>query len=81
MKPLHKLNPGEKAFIVDLRHPRLSEKLLALGIFPGAMVEVKEPGPNSNCMTVHINNHDYNIYRHAAATIITHHVSLEFGLN
>ena len=81
MKPLHELESGEKAFIVDIRNPRLSEKLFGLGIFPGTLIKVKEHLPDSNCMLVQINKRDYNIYRHAAATIITNVVSLELELN
>lgn len=81
LKPLHKLQPGEKAFIVDLQNPRLSEKLLELGIYPGALIEVKEHNDEGNYMRVQVNRKDYNIFKHAASTIITNIVSLEFDLN
>ena len=81
LKPLSELKTGEKAFIVDLLNPRLNEKLISMGIFPGVRVEVRRRARNSNCMVVRINNQEYNIYLRAAATIITNTVSLEFELN
>jgi Fe2+ transport system protein FeoA len=81
LKPLHELRSGEKAFIVDLRNPRLSEKLFELGIYPGALIEVKEHREEANYMLIHVNRKDYNIFKHAASTIITNNVSLEFELN
>lgn len=81
MKPLHKLQPGERAFIVDLRNPRLSEKLFELGIYPGALIEVKEHREGSSYMRIAVNRRDYNIFKHAASTIMTNIVSYQFELN
>ncbi|MFN8322085.1 MAG: FeoA family protein [Chitinophagales bacterium] len=81
MKPLHKLTPGEKAYIVDMRNSKLSEKLFELGVFPGALVEMKENCRSNNSLVVAINNHTFNIYKKAAETIITNAVSFEISLN
>lgn len=81
MKPLHKLNPGEKAYIVDMRNSKLTEKLFEMGVFPGALVEMKENSHRNNSLVVAINNTTYNIYRRAAETIITNVVSFEISLN
>lgn len=81
MKPLHKLIPGEKAYIVDMQNSRLSEKLFELGVFPGALVEMRENNASNNSLVVSINNSTYNIYKKAAETIITNVVSFEINLN
>ncbi len=81
MKPLHKLQPGEKAFIVDMRNTKLCEKLFELGVFPGDLVEMKENNSNNNSVVVTINNNTFNIYRPAAETIITNVVSFQINLN
>ena len=77
MKPLHHLNPGEKAFIVDMRNSKLCEKLFELGVFPGDLVEMKENNSDNNSIVVRINEHTFNIYRKAAETIITNVVSFQ----
>lgn len=81
MKPLHHLNPGEKAFIVDMRNSKLCEKLFELGVFPGDLVEMKENNIDNNSIIVSINEHTFNIYREAAETIITNVVSFQISLN
>lgn len=81
MKPLHQLNPGERAFIVDMKNPRLCEKLLDMGVFPGDLVVMKENNAEQKSIVVSINNRQYNIYRKAAETIITNTVSFEVNLN
>jgi len=81
MKPLHKLNPGEKAFIVDMRNSKLCERLFELGVFPGDLVEMKENNSENNSLVVVINNNTFNIYRPAAETIITNVVSFQISLN
>ncbi|HWB64778.1 MAG TPA: FeoA family protein [Chitinophagales bacterium] len=81
MKPLHQLNPGERAFIVDMRNAHLCQKLFELGVFPGDMVEVRENNTDNHSILVHINNKPFNIYRKAAETIITNAVSFEYSLN
>ncbi len=81
MKPLHELTPGEQAFIVDMKNPRLCEKLLEMGVFPGDLVTMKENNVGEKSIVVSINNKQLNIYRKAAETIITNTVSFEFCLN
>ena len=81
MKPLHKLTPGERAFIVDMKNPRLCEKFLDMGVFPGDLVVMKENNADNKSIVVNINNKQYNIYRKAAETIITNTVSFEVCLN
>ena len=81
MKPLNKLNPGEKAFIVDMQNSKLCEKFFELGVFPGDLVEMKENNSDTNSLVVTINNQTFNIYRPAAETIITNVVSFEMSLN
>lgn len=81
MKPLHHLNPGEKAFIVDVRNSKLCEKLFEMGVFPGDLVEMKENNSANNSIVVAINNNTFNIYRQAAETIITNVVSFQISLN
>jgi Fe2+ transport system protein FeoA len=75
------MNAGERAYIVDVKNSPLCEKLFELGIFPGAIVEVRENHTSKSSILVQINNRTFNIYRKAAETIITHVVHLEFCLN
>jgi Fe2+ transport system protein FeoA len=81
LKPLHKLVPGEKAFIVDMRNARLCEKLFELGIFPGDLVEVKAKSADDDSIVVHINNNIFNLYKKTAETIITQAVNFTVHLN
>jgi Fe2+ transport system protein FeoA len=81
LKPLHKLTVGEKAFIIDMRNAHLCMELFERGVFPGDMVEIKENSAENNSIVVNINNHTFNIFRKAAATIITNVVSYDFSLN
>jgi Fe2+ transport system protein FeoA len=81
LKSLDQLGAGERAYIVDMKNPLLCEKLFELGIFPGAIVEVRENIPSRSSILVQINERSFNIYRYAAQSIITHVVHLEFCLN
>jgi Fe2+ transport system protein FeoA len=81
LKPLHKLNPGEKAFIIDMKNSNLCERFFEMGVFPGDMIEVRENSSDNNSIVVFINNHTFNIYKKAAETIMTNVVSYEFCLN
>ena len=81
MKALNKLNSGERAYIVDMQNTKLCEKLFELGVFPGDMVQMKENLADTNSLIVCINNHNYNILKVAAETIITNVVSFEISLN
>ena len=81
MKPLHKLSPGEKAFIVDMYNSKLCERLFELGVFPGDVVVMEENCANTNLIVVSINNHTFNIYKKAAETIITNSVNFEVCMN
>ena len=81
MISLDKLGAGARAYIVDMRNTKFSEKLLELGILPGDLVEVKHNCQLNNSMIVTVNNKTFNIFRPAAETIITNQVSFEICLN
>ena len=81
MKPLNKLNTGQKAFIVDMRNAELCERLFELGVFPGDMIEVKRNSETDSSMIFKVNNQSFNIHKNIAETIITNVVSFEIHLN
>ena len=81
MKPLTHLQPGQRAFIVDMRNSHYCEKLFELGVFPGDMVEIKENPGDGHSIVVKINNHTYNIFKGAAESIMTNIVSFDICLN
>jgi len=81
LRPLDKLNAGERAYIVDMKNTLLCEKLFEMGVFPGDLVEVKENNANHSCMIVSINNQSFMIYKIAAQTIVTNVVHFQFALN
>lgn len=81
MKPLHKLSPGERAYIVDMNNSLICEKLFELGVFPGSIVEMKYNAAQHNSVIVTINGHTYNLFKPAAETIMTSTIFFEIGLN
>jgi Fe2+ transport system protein FeoA len=81
LKPLHRILPGEKAYIIDMRNPRLCILFFEMGVFPGDLVEVRENIAEKCSLIVHINNRSYTIYKKEAETILTNKVSLEVCLN
>lgn len=81
MKTLNELSPGERAFIVDMRNSQLCQKLFAMGVFPGSVVEVRKNDIKADSLVVIINNQTFIIYKHAAESILTNTVTFELSMN
>lgn len=81
MRSLANLNPGERAYIVDMKNALLCEKLFEMGVFPGDLVVMEENSANDNSIVVRINDRRFNIFRQAAETIITHYIHFQYSLN
>lgn len=81
MKPLTHLQPGERAFIVDMKNGHFCTKLFELGVFPGDMVEIKENTSDTQSIVFKINGRTYNLIKGVAETIITNVVSFDICLN
>lgn len=80
-KPLTKLNPGEKAYIVDLKNGKVGEYLLKAGIFPGDLIEIQYITPAKNYVVFKVNNEHIKMHMNAAETVLTHFVQHQFCLN
>lgn len=81
MKTLNELSPGERAFIVDMRNSQLCQKLFAMGVFPGSIVEVRKNDIKADSLVVIINNQTFIIYKRAAESILTNTVTFELSMN
>lgn len=81
MRTLNELSAGERAFIVDMRNSQLCQKLFSMGVFPGAVVEVRKNDVKADSLVVIINNQTFMLYKKAAASILTNTVTFDISMN